>query len=248
VDEAFFQRQLETGCTVLLDGLDETPDRKAREAVSRLVQEAARAYNNCRFAVTSRPAAYSEEVVLAEFVHARIEPLSDDAVATFLRRWCEALYTDSPAAAERHYAELVEALHAAVDIRRIARNPVMLTALAVVHWNERRLPEQRADLYQSIITWLSRSREQREGRATADRTVALLAELALAMQNHSAGRQVQVPKRWAAEALAPEMDPGPPTRHTVERAERFLDEEEVDSGIIVGLGNQLRYWHLTFQE
>jgi hypothetical protein len=29
------------------------------------------------------------------------------------------------------------------------------TALAVVHWNEKRLPEQRADLYESIITWLS---------------------------------------------------------------------------------------------
>jgi hypothetical protein len=47
----------------------------------------------------------------------------------------------------------------------MVRNPVMLTALAVVHWNERRLPEQRAELYESIITWLSRSREQRPGRA-----------------------------------------------------------------------------------
>ena len=43
------------------------------------------------------------------------------------------------------------------------RNPVMLTALAVVHWNERRLPEQRADLYESILTWLARAREQRQG-------------------------------------------------------------------------------------
>ena len=58
----------------------------------------------------------------------------------------------------------------------------MLTAPAVVHWNERRLPEQRADLYNSFIRWLSRSREPREGRATADRTVVLLQELALAIR------------------------------------------------------------------
>jgi hypothetical protein len=31
----------------------------------------------------------------------------------------------------------------------------MLTALAVVHWNEHRLPEQRADLYDSILRWLA---------------------------------------------------------------------------------------------
>ena len=79
----------------------------------------------------------------------------------------------------------------------MARNPVMLTALAVVHWNERRLPEQRADLYNSIITWLSRSREQRPGRATADETVAVLQELALAMQDD----------REAANARSPNAGP-----------------------------------------
>jgi predicted NACHT family NTPase len=130
----------------------------------------------------------------------------------------------------------------------MARNPVMLTALAVVHWNERRLPEQRADLYDSIITWLSRSREQRDGRATADRTVVLLQELALAMQDDPEGRKTQVSKRWAAESIAAELGGGPVTKDTVAAAERFLDEEEVDSGIIVGRGNELAYWHLTFQE
>ncbi len=130
----------------------------------------------------------------------------------------------------------------------MARNPVMLTALAVVHWNERRLPEQRADLYDSIITWLSRSREQRAGRETADRTVVLLQELALAMQDDSAGRQTQVSKRWGAEKIAAELASAPVTKDTVAAAERFLDEEEVDSGIIVGRSNELAYWHLTFQE
>jgi formylglycine-generating enzyme required for sulfatase activity len=31
-------------------------------------------------------------------------------------------------------------------------------------------------------------------------------------------------------------------------AERFLEDEETDSGILVSRGNTLRYWHLTFQE
>jgi len=123
----------------------------------------------------------------------------------------------------------------------MARNPVMLTALAVLHWNNKRLPEQRAELYESIITWLSRSRENRPGRATAERCVELLQELARSMQDHPDGRQVQVARRWAAEALTPRFG-------DVNEAERFLKEEEADSGIVVSRGSDIRFWHLTFEE
>lgn len=127
----------------------------------------------------------------------------------------------------------------------MVRNPVMLTALAVVHWNERRLPEQRADLYDSIITWLSRSRQQRPGRPTAERTVALLGHLALAMQDHPEGRQTQVPQSWAAEAIAERFSDA---QDPAEAAVAFLRAEELDSGLVVGRGGDLRFWHLTFQE
>ncbi len=236
------------GCTALLDGLDEAPDRVARESLSKLIEKATQAFPECRFVVTSRPAAYVEQAVLPDFAHARIEPLSDRAVDTFLSRWCDALYAESPSEAQTHCAELTQALQLKPEIRRLARNPVMLTALAVVHWNERRLPEQRADLYDSIVSWLSRSREQRLGRQTAERTLAVLQELALAMQNHPQGRQLQVSRRWAAEAIAPELEGGPVSRHSIERAEQFLAAEEVDSGIVVGRGHDVRFWHLTFQE
>ena len=249
LDEDYFRQRLEQGeCTVLLDGLDEAPDRRLRERVSRLIENVTKAYSGCRFVVTSRPAAYTGEAVLPDFAHARIDPLSDAAVETFLARWCAAIYAQSKAAADSHCAELLASLRARMEIRRMARNPVMLTALAVVHWNERRLPEQRADLYHSIIVWLSRSREQRSERATADRTVVLLQELALAMQNDPEGRRTQVPKRWAAEQLAPEFASGRNNRESIELAERFLEEEELDSGIIVGRGHEVTFWHLTFQE
>lgn len=67
------------------------------------------------------------------------------------------------------------------------------------------------------------------------------------MQDAPRERRVQVAKRWAVEAIAPalrEVDED----DRVMCAERFLDEEEVDSGIIVGRGNEVRFWHLTFQE
>ena len=248
LSESFFKSKLQDGaCILLLDGLDEAPNRRDREIVARLVEKATQAYEKCRFVVTTRPQAYTGRAVLAAFPQVQIDPLETDAIKTFLQRWSEALFHESAGRAEQHCSELLAALRNLPEVRRMARNPVMLTALAVVHWNEHRLPEQRADLYESIILWLLRSREQRPGRASADRCATLLGNLALAMQSHSGGRQVQVSKRWAAEALAPRFR-DLSEEEQIKEAEKFLDAEEVDSGIVVSRGNEVRFWHLTFLE
>ena len=248
LSESFFKNKLQDGaCILLLDGLDEAPNRQDRETVARLVEKATQAYENCRFVVTTRPQAYTGRAVLAAFPEVQIDPLETDAIETFLQRWSEALFHESAERAEKHCSELLAALRNLPEVRRMARNPVMLTALAVVHWNEHRLPEQRADLYESIILWLLRSRDQRPGRASADRCATLLGDLALAMQSHPGGRQVQVSKRWAEEALAPRFR-DLSEEEQLKEAGQFLDAEEVDSGIIVSRGNEVRFWHLTFLE
>ena len=135
----------------------------------------------------------------------------------------------------------------------MARNPVMLTALAVVHWNERRLPEQRADLYNSIITWLSRSREQRPGRATADETVGVLQELALAMQDDKGGRKRQVPNVGGGENRGQD-DEGRRERRQGDRRvggpapSGSWTRRKWTAGSSWDAARKCVFWHLTFQE
>lgn len=246
LDEAFFRAALgRPSCIVLPRRPGRSHRSRKRASLSRLIEAVVAAFESCRVVVTSRPGAYAGDAVLSGFVEAQIEPLGDEEIHTFLGRWCEALYAENVDDASAHRQEPQSALRSRPEIRRMARNPVMLTALAVVHWNERRLPEQRADLYESIVKWLARSRERKPGRLSAERCVTALQELALAMQRHSNGRQVQVTRRWAAEALAlGSRDEA--LKGRVDEAERFVGEEEVDSGILVGRGNEVRFWHLTF--
>jgi hypothetical protein len=75
----------------------------------------------------------------------------------------------------------------------------------------------------------------------------LLQELALAMQDHTEGRQSQVSRGWAAQRLLGRFQ-GADETEQCERAGEFLEQEEVDSGIIVSRGGEIRFWHLTFQE
>jgi hypothetical protein len=248
LDAGFFERKLSDGSAILLlDGLDETPRTTDRESIARLFEHATQAYRQCRFVVTTRPLAYTGRSVLAKFGTAQIEPLGREAIRKFLEHWCRGLFPESARTADLHLAELAEALRSRAEIRRMARNPVMLTALAVVHWNERRLPEQRADLYESVLNWLARSREKREGREPAERCLAVLQQLALAMQKQPEGRVLQVSKGRAADMLAPQFDAVPKSRRH-RMAQEFVEQEEVDSGIVVSRGSETRFWHLTFQE
>ncbi|MCY2963747.1 MAG: SUMF1/EgtB/PvdO family nonheme iron enzyme, partial [Planctomycetota bacterium] len=252
LDAEFFETQLADGrATVLLDGLDEAPDRTLRERVSRVVESVARSYGGCRFVASSRPAAYTSGAVLAGFAQVRIDPLSVEAVETFLRRWCQAVYVEGTAVAERRRVELSAALRARPEIRRMARTPLMLTVLAVVHWHEKCLPEQRAELYEWVLRWLARSRQDQKtnsGRETAERTLELLRELALGMQTHPRGVLKQIPQRQAAELLAEEFANGKLDHKATDRAQAFLESEELDSGIIVKRGGEIEFWHRTFQE
>lgn len=247
--EDFFRARLKRGPAVLLlDGLDEAPSFQSRAQLVTLIREAAQAYSQCRMVVTSRPAAYVGDAVLPGFLEVRIDDLEEEAIDAFLKRWCEWLFSGSPDQVDTHYVELRAALRGTAEIRRLARNPVMLTALAVVHWHQKQLPEQRADLYESIVDWLAKARKMKSGRPLPERCITLLQNLALEMQDHSKGRLVQVTRDWAARAIAPAWREA----HKEDRlalAARFLEEEELDSGIVVGRGeHDIRFWHLTFQE
>jgi hypothetical protein len=56
-----------------------------------------------------------------------------------------------------------------------------------------------------------------------------------------------VSKGWAADALAPHFREVPEPERK-QRAQDFLEQEEVDSGIIVSRASEIAFRHLTFQE
>lgn len=244
-DAAFFREKLAGPCLLMLDGLDEVPDLVQRKAMARLLEKAARAYGKARVVATSRPPAYGGETVIPGFVTIQIGPLEDEAVAAFVENWCRALH-GAGAKAEAHQAELMDAIGSKPEIQEMARNPVMLTALAVLHWNRKRLPDQRSELYQSVLEWLAAAREEKR-TTPAKQCLDLMQHLAYTMHTDPKGKQAEVTRFAAARILASRFR-GVPEDEQHAAAERFLEEEEIDSGILVSRGDTLRFWHLTFQE
>lgn len=241
---AFFRAKLKTGCLLLVDGLDEAPDRRCRKRLARLLEEIAVVYPSSRVVAATRPSAYGGETTLSGFTSAEIAPLDPEAIRKFVANWSRLVRPDDP---DAHAAGLEAAIYSRPEISEMAVNPVMLTALAVLHWNERRLPDRRVELYDSILKWLVRAKEDMPRRRPAEQCLELMRTLAFAMQSDPRGRQVEITPHAAAVTLMPVL-PGDSEESRYQAAEEFLSDEETNTGILVARDGMLRFWHLTFQE
>ncbi len=231
---------------ILFDGLDEVSGIAARTEVAGLIARAALAFPDCQFLVTSRDIAQGGLRALDGFLRARLVPFDLERVGAYVDNWCRCVFAQDPASGMTWRNQLLGAIKEQASIQALATNPVMLTALAVIHWNERKLPVRRAELYESILKWLGTAREAKPGRIPADKCLRIMETLALAMQLREQ-RTTTVSRRGAAECIVHHfVDVMSDDR--LEQAISFLDDEETDSGIVVGRGSDVRFWHLSFQE
>jgi formylglycine-generating enzyme required for sulfatase activity len=239
--EAFFRRKLDDGdCLVILDGLDEAPESRMRDRIARLFERATRAFEKCDFLVSTRPQTNVGGAVLADFHTVRIGDLEPPEIKTFFDHFARALaLTD---AESKNFKEGLLAAIARPEIREMAVNPVMLTALAVLQHNDQRLPEYRVELYGSILGWLASAHEHKPNRPSAAKCLEYMRKLALHMQDAPNGRLIQVNKRSAAQLLSREFG------GSVDANEDLLEREMHDSGIVSSAGSDLKFWHLSFQE
>lgn len=173
----------------------------------------------------------------SRFTAASILPLEPEAIEWYLERWSLCLRDHDPTAAAEHYKELKAALdNSPWEIRRMARNPLMLSALAVVHYNEKRLPDQRAELYECILQWLARSRPPRHHDL-----LEMFGFLALSMQDLKGGYRTRLGRGKAADILAGQFQ--------IKNAEALLAQEQIASGIVTSESeSDVRFYHRSFQE
>jgi predicted MPP superfamily phosphohydrolase len=253
--EAIVRRMDKGRCALLLDGLDEVAEPRLRQRVISLVDGLLRKYGRNLIVITSRPHGYEAVSDLRGVATAIIDDFGEAEIKEFLTRWLRALYPEEEAMARDEYGpKLRTAIAGSRRIRRMARNPVMLTCLCVVHWNEHLLPEGKADLLAAVLRWLVASRtEQRKARGDSD----LFAEecfkaLAWSMTTDPGGKRAITDLARAAELLAKpfrQLKGITDIRQVRILGLDFLEREALDSGIVEKVGeNQIRFWHLTFQE
>ncbi|MEO5370136.1 MAG: SUMF1/EgtB/PvdO family nonheme iron enzyme [Magnetococcus sp. DMHC-1] len=254
-----WETELQAGnVMLLLDGLDEVANPKARDLVFEIFQDALRHWKKCPLVVTSRPFE-TERLRQLGFTETTIAPFEENEIQEFLDHWVAALYgllpgQKSDGEAKTQLDKLLQAIVERMEIRRMAKNPVMLTCLCVVHWNEGKLPEGRARVYQAAINWLIGAREdlRKEAGFTNEFADRAFPRLALAMMRDGEEKRTILGIELAGEAvtdLVARQCTLPVPEDARIKARKWLEFECLWSGILEESGQgQVRFWHLTFQE
>lgn len=237
---------------LLLDGLDEVADEALRERVFKIFRDACTTWTASQILVTSRPI-QTEALQRMGFHKATIDAFEPEEIEGFVHQWSRALHEDRAPESSAHKARiLLTAITGRRELRDLATNPVMLTCLCVVHWNEGGLPEGRARVYHAVFGWMLRSREETRLAAGYSTEFAEYAfpSLALAMMLGPQGKQARIDFWQAAEALDADVAREFPTEtRRKHRARTWLLRECEWSHIVEEVdSDELKFWHLTMQE
>jgi NACHT domain len=152
----FFEHWLERGkALILLDGLDEVVDEAQRRKVAEQIETFLHQYQDNPAVITSRPAGYRWDFFnLDEFPHYTLESFDDKQVATFIDHWYDSRLKEDPAQADRRKADLQKAFARNERIRLLAKNPLLLTIITLIHRYQAELPRQRCKLYEKAVETL----------------------------------------------------------------------------------------------
>jgi HEAT repeat protein/DNA-binding phage protein len=143
----FIERDLESGkCLLLLDGFDELAAREYQEQVSAEIHRFVHQYSKARVMVTSRIAGYHDE--LTGFTCLELMEFDDNQVKQFIDNW----FGENEPQKARSMQRVVKENE---NIKKIARNPLMIAIIAVIYEEDRELPQRRAALYQRAVEVLS---------------------------------------------------------------------------------------------
>ena len=148
----FFRHLLRQGRAVLLllDGLDEVPDETERAQVRQAIEDLVTGREGMRVVVTCRSAAYQGRSALGRgFRQVTVRPLAEEHIAALVGHAYAHLYRADPLQRQQKTVELLAGI-TRLEAERQARlidSPLLVRMLLIVHYRERRLPEQRAELY-----------------------------------------------------------------------------------------------------
>ena len=154
IPAGFFEHWIEANQAIIfLDGLDEVSDSLQRRKVLEKIETFLATCGDCPVVITSRPSGYRDEYFRREgYTHYELLPFDDNKINTFIEQW----YDDdfgSVFEIEESKKKFRRALSDKPRIKRLARNPLLLTIIALIH-RSRQLPKQRHELYQTAVDTL----------------------------------------------------------------------------------------------
>ena len=245
---------------LLLDGLDEVVEIDTRAEIAHAIDDLAKSRENLRMVVTCRSAAYIGRATLSanRFEHLVVLPLNNAQTQAMVQQAYGDIFADRPADRDDSIRRLLGGIRELEEQRRqrmgnayepFVDSPLIVRMLLIVDYNDRKLPNQRALLYERVIANMISPDFHRDdhvitllNRQIGERHIELMRVVAFAM--HSAGEKQgkfiakDQLKRALKDARSFDDDAIDAFIRLINRRDTLLSER----------GGVYRFIHLSFQE
>lgn len=261
----FFQFYLEAGKAVLLfDGLDELPSPQFKAVLRDRISALGAVYPLTTIIVTSRIVGYEGVIRFPDgFRHFRMARLRLFEIRKFIEDWYK-VRIDQASERKANVLDLTRIIENpdSLAIRDLARNPLLLTIVALVHRIDAVLPDERVVLYQKCTEtllntwyrWKFRDEDERSKGKIERRNRRRIEAIAYWMQCRSVdadhGRAV-VPLAELISFLSKHIEEKELSEldEAEDEAVKFLEFVRSRTGLLIEAGDELySFLHLTFQE
>ncbi|MCP4698905.1 MAG: NACHT domain-containing protein [Gammaproteobacteria bacterium] len=259
---------------LMFDGMDEIGGPETRAHVLKLAQEAHQL--GYRILLTGRPSGYQNltpENALKPLKLLHLQPLHWQQIQQFIRDWHKLRkeWKIKQEAGVRNFLEALQSPRRAY-LLTLARRPIFLTLMALVHCTRNEMPDGRADLYKAIVDlYLHRQERHRQRTATVKEGAPMphwpekeprLVLGNLAWESQKRGSETEEAEdrdkrqmNWRREeilALIQKQLKEGPGRFTVLQpgdAEKLLEYFLHPAGLLTEPAeNRIQFAHLSFQE
>jgi predicted NACHT family NTPase len=262
--EGFFEYWLADGrAMILLDGLDEVVEESKRYAVVQQIENFLGQYYQNLAIITSRPAGYKRDFFnYSEFEHYQLQLFNDAKVDEFINRWYDSRVRDA-AEAQRRKDSIKKALDENDRIKLLARNPLLLTIIALIHRYQAVLPRARHKLYDKAVETLLKNWDANKNMTEqsvfkcldVDDLRRVMEILAYWIHTQGSTDHPEGGTLILKEDLLDQLTKNIKTKKQVERfqareeAKRFVDFIQQRTGLLNEQGQDLyAFVHKTFQE
>jgi formylglycine-generating enzyme required for sulfatase activity len=233
----------------MFDGLDEIPEG-IRDDLVELIADFQFENKENRFLITGRPhgIAGRPNERFGKYLR-EIEYLDDTKIKDFIRKWFRAVQGKATGIADMTAEDMISDIGFHEHVSVFTQNPLLLAAVCVLYLVGKRIPEQRADLYDRIVENLLWRRFHDPAEPDKENEVReFLMLLAFEMQNKNlktfeVGDGLDVLKKISVKKDNEQAN------EYQRRIHHLFDEIEPNCGLLNRLsGGEIEFTHLTFQE
>jgi formylglycine-generating enzyme required for sulfatase activity len=257
----FFVQLLKDGRDVLLllDGLDEVANENERAEVRQSVEELVGGREAMRIVVTCRTVAYrsGHTALGASFREVTVQALEyEPHIAPMVQQAYACIYPHGAALRADRTRDLLDGIHRLEEERRarlgehaevLVHSPLMVRLLLIVHFNNRTLPDERADLFDKAISALLQvdyGREESDRRELSTdwkryRDMAQYLAFHMHQQGRDQGREIE--EAVLKKALREEAE-------FKDYIDAFVTHARQRGSVLEERGGVYRFIHLAFQE